>query len=178
MRRVHTGHSNARGGSTSSRGSTCKFNIWSQMGMVGTLGMYLGQDLKITWEKVGPIWRHILLTKNCLIHYEGMAMTTPERTTERSQEDMRHVLGGFSLLAPHRNLMIKSCFPCDLPSTVTGCAAMAEMCTFKVEGGSLRSIFSCKKKQSPELIRHLSGAYPGGISTTQWADSTSRNKLA
>lgn len=39
------------------------------------------------------------------------AICRPRKTTEKSQERIRHGLGGFNLLAPLRNLMIRLCFP-------------------------------------------------------------------
>ncbi len=56
-------------------------------------------------------------------------------------------LGGFYLLAPLKNLTIRSCFPRDQPST-------ASCITFKVEGDSLRPHLSCRK-ESTTLLRHL-----------------------
>ncbi len=44
---------------------------------------------------------------------------SPARTIERSQEGTRGDLKGFILLAPFRNLMMRSCFPRDRPSTAS-----------------------------------------------------------
>ncbi len=41
---------------------------------------------------------------------------SPARTIERSQEGTRGDLEGFILLAPSRNLTMRSCFPRDRPS--------------------------------------------------------------
>ncbi len=49
-------------------------------------------------------------------------------------------LGGFNLLAPLRNLTIRSCFPRDQPST-------ASCITFKVEGDSLRPPHFLQKRK-------------------------------
>lgn len=39
------------------------------------------------------------------------------KATERCQERMRRGLEGFSLCAPHKNLVTRSCFPTNLPLT-------------------------------------------------------------
>ncbi len=66
-------------------------------------------------------------------------------------------VSGFSLLAPLRNLMTRSCFPRDLPSTASWCAAIAATYTLRVEGDSLRSNPSCRK-ESTTAIGHLRGS--------------------
>ncbi len=48
---------------------------------------------------------------------------SPARTIERSQEGTRGGLEGFILLAPFRNLTMRSCFPRDRPSTASWWAA-------------------------------------------------------
>ncbi len=63
----------------------------------------------------------------------------------------------FNLLAPLRNLMTRSCFPTDLPSTASWCAAIAATYTLRVEGDSLRSNPSCRK-ESTTAIGHLRGS--------------------
>ncbi len=68
------------------------------------------------------------------------------RTIERSQESIKRGLGGFNLLAPIRNLTMRSCFSRDWPSTASWWATIAAKYTFKVEGDSLRSNLSCRKK--------------------------------
>ncbi len=59
---------------------------------------------------------------------------SPARTIERSQEGTRGGLEGFILLAPFRNLTMRSCFPRDRSSTASWWAAIAATYTFKVEG--------------------------------------------
>ncbi len=59
---------------------------------------------------------------------------SPARTIGRSQEGTRGGLEGFILLAPFRNLTMRSCFPRDRPSTASWWAAIAATYTFKVEG--------------------------------------------
>ncbi len=73
---------------------------------------------------------------------------SPARTIERSQEGTRGGLEGFILLAPFRNLTMRSCFPRDRPSTASWWAAIAATYTFKVEGDSLRSNLSCRKEST------------------------------
>ncbi len=82
---------------------------------------------------------------------------SPARTIERSQEGTRGGLEGFILLAPFRNLTMRSCFPRDRPSTASWWAAIAATYTFKVDGDSLRSNLSCRK-ESPTPIVHLRGS--------------------
>ncbi len=82
---------------------------------------------------------------------------SPARTIERSQEGLRVSLGGFNLLAPLRNLTMRSCFPRDRPSTASWWAAIAAINTFKVEGDSLRSNLSCRKESTTPIV-HLRGS--------------------
>ncbi len=83
---------------------------------------------------------------------------SPARTIERSQEGIRGDLGGFNLLAPLRNLTMRSCFPRDRPSTASWWAAIAATYTFKVEGDSLRSNLSCRKESTTPIL-HLWGVF-------------------
>ncbi len=145
-------------GSASSR-SACKFTTWSLKGTVGTLGTYPGRGLRTTWESAGPNSRHESSTENACRSPTLLTVANAERSTVfrdrnlsstdcrgskgaplkaartegRSQEGTRWGRGGFSLLAPLRNLMTRSCFPRDLPSTASWCAAIAATYTF--EGG-------------------------------------------
>ncbi len=82
---------------------------------------------------------------------------SPDRTIERSQEGTRGGLEGFILLAPFRNLTMRSCFPRDRPSTASWWAAIAATYTFKVEGDSLRSNLSCRKESTTPIV-HLRGS--------------------
>ncbi len=79
------------------------------------------------------------------------------RMIERSQEGTRGGLEGFILLAPFRNLTMRSCFPRDRPSTASWWAAIAATYTFKVEGDSLRSNLSRRKKSTTPIV-HLRGS--------------------
>ncbi len=88
-----------------------------------------------TWSRKGPLW-------------------SPARTIERSQEGTRGGLEGFILLAPFRDLTMRSCFPRDRPSTASWWAAIAATYTFKVEGDSLRSNLSCRKESTTPIV-HL-----------------------
>ncbi len=170
-------------GSASSRGSACKFTTWSLKGMVGTLGTYPGRGLRTTWESAGPNSRHESSTENACRSPTLLTVANAERSTVfrdrnlsstdcggskgaplkadrtegRSQEGTRWGRGGFSLLAPLRNLMTRSCFPRDLPSTASWCAAIAATYTLRVEGDSLRSNPSCRK-ESTTAIGHLRGS--------------------
>ncbi len=58
-----------------------------------------------------------------------------------SQEGTRGGLVGFYLLAPLRNLTMRTCFPRDQPSTASYCTVIVATCTF-----SLRSNLSCQRK--------------------------------
>ncbi len=78
---------------------------------------------------------------------------SPARMIERSQEGTRGGLEGFMLLAPFRNLTMRSCFPRDRPSTASWWAAIAATYTFKVEGDSLRSNLSCRKESTTRKTR-------------------------
>ncbi len=82
---------------------------------------------------------------------------------------------GFNLLAPLRNLMTRSCFPRDLPSTASWCAAIATY-TLRVEGDSLRSNPSCRKEA--RLRSGIYGGPPGGENTNRRTGSTSACKLS
>ncbi len=82
---------------------------------------------------------------------------SPARTIERSQEGTRGGLEGFILLAPFRNLTMRSCFPRDRPSTASWWAAIAATYTFKVEGDSLLSNLSCRKESTTPIV-HLRGS--------------------
>ncbi len=82
---------------------------------------------------------------------------SPARMIERSQEGTRGGLEGFILLAPFRNLTMRSCFPRDRPSTASWWAAIAATYTFKVEGDSLRSNLSCRKESTTPIV-HLRGS--------------------
>ncbi len=73
------------------------------------------------------------------------------------QEGIRGGLEGFNLLAPLRNLTMRSCFPRDRPSTASLWAAIAATYTFKVEGDSLRSNLSCRKESTTPIV-HLRGS--------------------
>ncbi len=183
MRKALTGHSNAKAGSASSEGSACRFTTWSRKGVVGTLGTYPGRGLKTTWEYSGPNTRHSSLTENAwrsptlLMEVSAVRsavladrylsstessgsqgpLWSPARTIERSQEGIRGGLGGFNLLAPLRNLTMRSCFPRDRPSTASWWAAIAATYTFKVEGDSLRSNLSCRKESTTPIV-HLRGS--------------------
>ncbi len=75
----------------------------------------------------------------------------------------------FNLLAPLRNLMTKSCFPTNLPSTASWCAAIVATYTLRVEGDSPRSNPSCRK-ESTTLIRHLRWS-------SWWEEHQSRNRF-
>ncbi len=55
-------------------------------------------------------------------------LCSPARTIERSQEGTRGGLGGCNLLAPLRNLTMRSCFPRNRPSTASWCAVIAATC--------------------------------------------------
>ncbi len=59
---------------------------------------------------------------------------SPARTIKRSQEDTRGDLEAFILLAPFRNLTMRSCFPRDRPSTASWWAAS---CPGATHGGSI-----------------------------------------
>ncbi len=83
---------------------------------------------------------------------------SPARTIERSQEGTRGGLEGFILLAPFRNLTMRSCFPRDRPSTASWWAAIAATYTFKVEGDSLRSNLSCRKESTSPIV-HLRAVF-------------------
>ncbi len=183
MRKARTGQSRAMAGSASSRGSACKFTTWSLKGVVGTLGTYPGRGLRTTWESAGPNSRHESSTENAcrsptllteanavrstVFNDRNLSSTDCRgskgssfkavRTEGRSQEGTRWGRGGFNLLAPLRNLTTKSCFPTDLPSTASWCAAIAATYTLRVEGDSLRSNPSCRK-ESTTAIGHLRGS--------------------
>ncbi len=78
--------------------------------------------------------------------------------------------------APIRNLTMRSCFPRDRPSTASGWAAIAATYTSKVEGDSLCSNLSCRKKallQSCTFVGFL-----GEKNTSSRTDSTSMHRLA
>ncbi len=182
-------------GSASSRGSACKFTTWSLKGMVGTLGTYPGRGLRTTWESPGLNSRHesstekacrspTLLTvanavRSTVFSDRNLSSTDcrgsngaplkADRTEERSQEGTRWGRRGFSLLAPLRNLMTRSCFPRDLPSTASRCAAIAATYTLRVEGDSLRSNPSCRK-ESTTAIGHLRGS-------SRWGEHQSTNRF-
>ncbi len=98
------------------------------------------------------------------------ALRSPARTTERSQR--RHDLGAFNLLATRRNLMIRSCFPRIFHHYIV----MRRTYTFKVDGESLRSNFSCMKK-STTLTVHLCGSLTER-NTCQQTDPTSEHRPA
>ncbi len=149
-------------GSASSRGSACKFTTWSLKGMVGTLGTYPGRGLRTTWESAGPNSRHESSTENACRSPTLLTVANAERSTVfrdrnisstdcrgskgaplkadrtegRSQEGTRWGRGWFSLLAPLRNLMTRSCFPRDLPSTASWCAAIPEGHHWTLAGSS------------------------------------------
>ncbi len=55
-------------------------------------------------------------------------LCSPARTIERSQEGTRGGLGRCNLLAPLRNLTMRSCFPRNRPSTASWCAVIAATC--------------------------------------------------
>ncbi len=82
---------------------------------------------------------------------------SPARTIERSQEGTRGDLEGFILLAPFRNLTMRSCFPRYRPSTASWWATIVATYTFKVEGDSLRSNLSCRKESTTPIV-HLWGS--------------------
>ncbi len=150
---------------------------------MGTLGTYPGRGLRTTWELPGPNSRHESLTENAcrspILLTEANAVRSTVfnnrnlsstdcrgskgssfkavRTEGRSQEGTRWGCGGFNLLAPLRNLMTKSCFPTDLPSTASWCAAIAATYTLRVEGDSLLSNPSYRK-ESTTAIGHLRGS--------------------
>ncbi len=93
----------------------------------------------------------------------------PARTIEWSQEGTSGDLEGFILLAPFRNLTMRSCFPRDRPSTASWWAAIVATYTFKVEGDSLciwrfhRSGRGCHMVPSPwERMSFLRGIRQGG----------------
>ncbi len=94
---------------------------------------------------------------------------SPARTIERSQEGTRGGLEGFILLAPFRNLKMRSCFPRDRPSTASWWAAIAATYTFKVEGDSLRSNLSCRKESTTPIV-HLRGS-------SRWEEHQVANRL-
>ncbi len=71
---------------------------------------------------------------------------------------------------------MRSCFPRDRPSTASGWAAIAATYTSKVEGDSLCSNLSCRKKallQSCTFVGFL-----GEKNTSSRTDSTSMHRLA
>ncbi len=170
-------------GSASSWGSARNLTTWSLKGVVGTLDTYPGRGLRTTWELPGLNSRHESSTENTcrsptLLTMANAARSTvfndrnlsstdcrgskgsplkADRTKGRSQEVTRWGRRGFNLLAPLRNLMTKSCFPTDLPSTASWCASIAKTYTLRVEGDSLRSNPSCRK-ESTTAIGHLWGS--------------------
>ncbi len=97
------------------------------------------------------------------------------RTIERSQEGTRGGLEGFILLAPFRNLTMRSCFPRDRPSTASWWAAIAPTYTFKVEGDSLRSNLSRRKALLQSCIF---GGLLGEKNTSSRTDSISVRRFA
>ncbi len=90
---------------------------------------------------------------------------SPARTIEISQEGTRGGLGGFNLLAPFRNLMMRSCFPWDRLSNASWCATY----TFKMECDSLRSNLSCRKESTTPVV-HLRGC-------SRWEEDQIANRL-
>ncbi len=159
--------------------SACKFTSWSLKGVVGTLGTYPGRGLRITWESASPNSRHeSSIKKACrsptLITEANALRSTVLNDRNLSSTDCRGSKGSplkaartngrtrwgrglINLLAPLRNLMTKSCFPTNLPSTASWCAAIAATYTLRVEGDRLRSSPSCRK-ESTTVIVHLRGS--------------------
>ncbi len=68
---------------------------------------------------------------------------------------------------PLRDLLTKSCFPTDLPSTASWCAVIVAAHTLRAEGTGLCSNPSCRK-ESTTLIGHLQGSF-------QWEEHQSTN---
>ncbi len=202
MRKARTGQSRAMAGSASSRGSACKFTTWSLKGVVGTLGTYPGRGLRTTWESAGPNSRHESSTENAcrsptlLTEANAVRSTVFKRQKLRlywlqrlkglllqGHQDRGEIPRGYqmrarrdlNLLAPLRNLMTKSCFPTDLPSTASWCAAIAATYTLRVEGDSLRSNPSCRKEEH-DRDRASPGVFPAGRNTSRRTGSTSACK--
>ncbi len=190
-------------GSASSRGSACKFTTWSLKGMVGTLGTYPGRGLRTTWESAGPNSRHESSTENACRSPTLLTVANAERSTVfrdrnlsstdcrgskgaplkadrtegRSQEGTRWGRGGFSLLAPLRNLMTRLCFPRELPSTASWCAAIAATYTLRVEGDKYVFAPTHPAGKKARLRLGIYGGPPGGENTNWRTGSTSACKL-
>ncbi len=130
-------------------------------GRGGNLGHVSRPGSQDNVRVVRPKHKALFAHRKCLEVPESSGskgpLWSPARTIERSQEGIRGGLGGFNLLAPLRNLKMRSCFPRDRPSTASWWAAIAATYTFKVEGDSLCSNLSCRKESTTPIV-HLRGS--------------------
>ncbi len=101
---------------------------------------------------------------------------SPARTIERSQEGLRGSLGGFNLLAPLRNLTMRSCFPRDRPSTASWWAAIAAITLSRWRVTAYAPTFLAGKKAL--LQSCIFGGLLGEKNTGSRTDSTSVHRLA
>ncbi len=174
-------------GSASSWGSACKFTTWSLKGMVGTLGTYPGRGLRTTWESAGPNSRHESSTENACRSPTLLTVANAERSTVfrdrnlsstdcrgsngaplkadrtegRSQEGTRWGRGGFSLLAPLRNLMTRSSFHQRL--TVYYIVMCGNSGDIHFEGGGRQpSLQPILQKRKHDCDRASTGVLPAG----------------